>query len=173
MGHQPGHLFHPTEGKGNGALLGHGPIFSDLNVSVDPDVVRAVLAMPLPLTLIPYDAATATSITEADLNELNGRTGSHRWVAETARKWLAFWNDAVGLPGFYPFDWVAAAYLTDPHMFDCAAVSARMTREWTFWIRPHQSLVIESHTGAEGETAADVLYCPRTSERLHEVLMRR
>ncbi|MBC7737080.1 MAG: nucleoside hydrolase, partial [Candidatus Saccharibacteria bacterium] len=30
MGHRPGHLFHPTEGGGSGAIFGHGPIFRDL-----------------------------------------------------------------------------------------------------------------------------------------------
>ena len=61
MGHQPGQLFHPTEAHGTGAVFGHGPIFRDLNVSVDPDAVRSVLAMNLPMTLIPYDAALGTA----------------------------------------------------------------------------------------------------------------
>lgn len=41
MGHRHGHLFHPTEGRGTG--FGHGPIFRDLNLSVDPDAARATL----------------------------------------------------------------------------------------------------------------------------------
>lgn len=171
MGHQPGHLFHPTEGKGNGALFGHGPIFRDLNVSVDPEATRAVLAMRLPMILIPYDAARATLITGADLDSLALHSPPQAWVAQTSRPWLAFWNDDVGLPGFYPFDWIAAAYLTDPAMFNCAKVSARMTREWTFWIVPHESLVVETPSGDADPAGPVVLYCPETSGLLHNALM--
>ena len=169
MGHRPGHLFHPTEGKGTGALFGHGPIFRDLNVSVDPQATRAVLTMHLPMALIPYDAARATLITGGDLESLARQSQPHRWVVETARPWLAFWNEDVGLPGFYPFDWIAAAYLTDPSLFNCAAVSVRMTREWTFWIVPHESLVVDP-PGGTGDPAV-VLYCPESSELLHETLI--
>jgi purine nucleosidase len=112
MGHRPGHLFHPTEGKGTGALFGHGPIFPDLNVAVDPDAVPTILSMHLPMTLIPYDAARATLITAADLDSLARRNPAHHWVVQTARDWPTFWNDDVGLPGFYPFDWIAAANTT-------------------------------------------------------------
>jgi inosine-uridine nucleoside N-ribohydrolase len=171
MGHRPGHLFHPTEGKGTGAMFGHGPIFRDLNVSVDPEAARAVLAMPLPITLIPYDAARATLINGADLDRFALQGPPHAWVAQTARDWLAFWNDDVGLPGFYPFDWVAAGYLTDPGLFDCATVTARMVREWTFWIMPHPSLVVETIVGAQRLMEPGVLYCPATSGLLHDRLM--
>lgn len=68
MGHQPSHLFHPTEGVGTGAILKHGPIFRDLNFSTDPDAAGAVLAMNLPEMLIPYDAARGTTITGLDLD---------------------------------------------------------------------------------------------------------
>ena len=128
MGHRPGHLLHPSEGKGSGAMFGHGPIFRDLNVSVDPNTVGAVLALPVPITLIPYDAARITLITGADLENLAQKGTASAWVARTAQPWLAFWNDEAGLPGFYPFDWIAAAYLTDPGLFHCAAVIARMAR---------------------------------------------
>lgn len=173
MGHRPGHLFHPTEGKGSGALLNHGPIFRDLNVSVDPDAVETILALHLPVTLIPYDAARATLITAADLDSLARQGPPHRWVVQTTRDWLTFWNDDVGLPGFYPFDWIAAAYLTDPALFNCAAVTARMTREWSFWIRPRSSLLAETPAITGRASGADVLYCPETSGSLHKVLMAR
>ncbi|WP_426031987.1 nucleoside hydrolase [Cypionkella sp. TWP1-2-1b2] len=172
MGHRAGHLFHPTEGKGTGALFGHGPIFRDLNVSVDSAATRAVLAMRLPMTLIPYDAARATMITAADLDSLARQSPSHAWVAYTARDWLAFWNDDVGLAGFYPFDWIAAAYITDPARFKCAEVTARMAWEWTFWLVPHDSLVVEMPATARDNREGSVaLYCPETSALLHDVLI--
>ena len=68
MDHQPGHVFHPTEGEGTGAILGHGPIFRDLNFSSDPDAAGAVLAMNLPEILISYDAARGTTNTWLELD---------------------------------------------------------------------------------------------------------
>lgn len=169
MGHQPGHLFHPTEGRGTGAAWGHGPIFRDLNLSVDPGAVRAVLAMDLAVTLIPYDAATGTMITAADLDLLEGQGSAMARVSQTARDWLAFWNDDIGLPGFYPFDWVAAGFLMEPQLFHCAATQARVVREWTFWLVPHQSLRV----GDKGRSGAPVTYCPQTATVLHEHLIAR
>ena len=172
MGHQRGHLFHPTEGKGTNAFLGHGPVFPDLNLSADPASVPPVIAIRRPITLIPYDAARATRITATDLDNLAGRGPPYRWVARIARDWLNFWNEVAGLSGFYPFDWVAAAYLTDPGLFDCAEVDARVTREWTFWVMPRASLVIDSSSNASARPRSHVLYCPKTDPSLHNVLTR-
>lgn len=171
MGHQPGQLFHPTEGRGTGALYGHGPIFRDLNVSVDPDAVRSVLAMNLPMTLIPYDAALGTLVTDVDLDLLALRGRSFAWAAQASRDWLAFWKSDVGLPGFAPFDWVAAAYLESPRLFDCAAVNASMTREWAFWFLPRSSLVVQLPPFADGAAASRVLYCPKASAAVHDLLV--
>lgn len=170
MGHQQGHLFHPSEGKAKNALLGHGPIFPDLNLSADPASVPPVIAMGRPITLIPYDAARTTLITATDLDNLARRGPPYRWVTRTSRDWLNFWNDVVGIPGFYPFDWVAAAYLTDPGFFDCAEVDARVTREWTFWVIPRSSLVIDGSANSNDRPRSHVLYCPKTDPSLHDVL---
>lgn len=170
MGHRQGHMFHPTEGRGHGAIWGHGPIFRDLNVAVDVDAVAAVIVMGLPMTLIPYDAATGTMITGADLDGLAGQGAAMAHVSQTARDWLAFWNNDVGLSGFYPFDWVAAAYLLHPAAFDCARVQVRISTEWAFWLLPRQSLVVRD--GALTNTNPPVvLYCPQTAATLHGLLL--
>lgn len=173
MGHCPGHLFHPTEGKGSGAVFGHGLIFRDLNVSMDPEAVGAALTLQVPIILIPYDAARETLITGADLDLLARKSAASAWVARRARDWLTSWNNEVGLPGFYPCDWIAAAYVTDPSMFSCAAVTARITREWTFWIVPHRSLVVEIPAATGYPAEGTVLYCPAASWLLHNVLVAR
>jgi purine nucleosidase len=130
MGHQPGQLFHPTEGHGTGAVFGHGPIFRDLNVSVDPGAVGTGLAMNLPMTLIPFDAAMGTLVTDADLDLLALRGRWFAWAAQSSREWLAFCKSDVGLPGFAPCDWMAAAYLDNPQLFDRAKVDASLVSEW-------------------------------------------
>jgi purine nucleosidase len=171
MGHRKGHLFHPAEGNGKGAMFGHGPIFRDLNFSVDPKAVRAVLAMDLPMTLIPYDAGRGVMITGADLDLLSVQGMASAWLSENSRGWLDFWNDEIGRPGFYPFDWVAAAYLSDQQVFDCVLTTAQIDREWTFWLWPRQSLVVAEPgpVGHKGKTS--ILYCPKTSPLLHDLLV--
>lgn len=171
MGHRPGQLFHPTEGRGTGAAFGHGPIFRDLNVSVDPDAVRSVLAMNLPMTLIPYDAALGTVVTGADLDLLARRGRAFAWAARTARDWLAFRKSDVGLPGFAPFDWMAAAYLEHPQLFDCAEINASLTREWAFWLLPRSSLVVQLPPFSDSTAASRVLYCPNASADVHDLLI--
>lgn len=171
MGHQPGHLFHPTEGQGNGAILGHGPIFSDLNFSADPGAARETLAMSLRMTLIPYDAARDVLIGRSDLEALKAQGPVFADIAESARGWLEFWTDDVGLPGFYPFDWVAAGYVADPRQFGCAEIMAWTAREWTFWLIPRDSLLVGSAELAPPKGATDITYCPRAGALVHTQLM--
>jgi inosine-uridine nucleoside N-ribohydrolase len=166
MGHRKGHLFHPSEGN-TGALLGHGPIFRDLNLSVDPEAVRNVLAMALPMTLIPYDAGRGTVITAPDLVRFSHQGKAQAWVAGTASGWLNFWQDDVGLPGFYPFDWVAAVWLWNPTLFNCAWVSARVQTEWTFWLIPRPALLVDRSSSSDTR----ILYCPETSPELHDLFI--
>lgn len=170
MGHRPGHLFHPTEGKGSGALFGHGPIFRDLNFSMDPVAAKRVLEMNLPVTLIPYDAAQNIMITDVDLDRLSGHGAVFQDLAEKARGWLAFWNKDIGLPGFYPFDWVAAAYLTNPRQFNCVQTKARVAWEWVFWLIPREGLLI-GETFSNSDASFDVLYCPQTAPSMHDFLI--
>ncbi len=168
MGHQPGHLFHPSEASGRGTLLGHGPIFRDLNFSKDEAATRSILRMHLPLTLIPYDASLRASITAADLETLEQRGPALRWVASTARGWLDFWKRDIGQSGFYPFDWVAAVYVAKPGLFNCAETNVWIATEWAFWVYPRESLLVEPLTDRQQGVA---LYCPQTDPFLHDYLM--
>ena len=70
MGRRRGHVFHPSEGNGLGILLGHGPVFRDFNVAQDPKAVATVLAMDVPLVLVPYEAARRIEIDAASLRRL-------------------------------------------------------------------------------------------------------
>lgn len=170
MGHRPGHLFHPSEGNGSGAMFGHGPIFRDLNLSTDPDAAKQVLAMNLALVLIPYDAAKSVMITGKDLDRLSVQGAVFRNVAEKARGWLGFWNKDIGLPGFYPFDWVAASYLANPNQFGCAQIKARVSWEWAFWLIPQDALLIgDISSGVDEES--NVRYCPQSAPSVHDFLL--
>jgi inosine-uridine nucleoside N-ribohydrolase len=173
MGHRPGHIFHPAEGSGQGMLLSHGPIFRDLNFAKDPEAVRSALAMQLPITLVPYDAARTIHITESDLAKLAERGPALAWAAERSRGWLRYWRTDIGRPGFAPFDWVAAAYAVKPESFNCAKADVWIAREWALWLVPRPSLLVGPRGAREPETKREVIYCPQVDPSLHDYLLGR
>jgi purine nucleosidase len=172
MGRRPGHLFHPTEGHGAGAILfGHGPVFRDLNLVEDPAAAAAILARRIPTTLIPYEVAREVSVGPADLDRMAAGGGASAWVAGQARGWLEFWRTDVGLAGFYPFDAVAAMYVTTPHLFSCARVSASVGEDEVLgWIGRliGRSTALLVRAGDPGST---VLYCPKAAASTGHRLM--
>lgn len=171
MGHRPGHLFHPSEGSERGMLLGHGPLFRDLNFAKDAVAARSVLRMRLPVTLVPYDAARRVRITADDLDRLARRGPAFAWAASRARGWLDYWRADIGQPGFSPFDWVAAASMTAPGLFGCAVTNAWIAKEWAFWLYPRPTLLVGPSTPANATAKSEVVYCPRADPLLHDYLL--
>jgi inosine-uridine nucleoside N-ribohydrolase len=160
MGRRAGHLFHPSEGSGRGMLLGHGPVFRDFNFSADPEAARALMAMNLPTTLIPYDAARHVEITSSDLRTLAGDAGAGAWIARRSRAWLEYWRTEIGRSGFYPFDLMAVAHVTAPALFRCADVRAWVGKDPLLFVpllRPEALLVGPHEAGTHQRRA---LYCP-------------
>jgi inosine-uridine nucleoside N-ribohydrolase len=144
MGRRPGHVFHPAEGNGGGMLLGHGPIFRDFNFEMDVTAAMRIVALGVPLTLVPYDAARRIEISSADLDRLAAAGGAAAWVAKRSRGWLAYWQRDIGRQGFSPFDLLAAAYVVEPRRFSCAEVQAWVGGDSTIFIlfrRPTALLV--------------------------------
>jgi inosine-uridine nucleoside N-ribohydrolase len=176
MGRRPGHLFHPAEGGGGGMLFGHGPVFRDFNLAMDSEAAARVVAMHLPTTLTPYEAARDIEITGADLDRLTAPGGARAWVAARARPWLGYWRDDVGRGGFYPFDLVAAAYVVEPALFACAQVHAWVGEDPTLFIpfwRPTALLVGQGQTRIEEVRAVgSALFCPDVDAALKARLRR-
>jgi purine nucleosidase len=163
MGRRPGHRFHPTEGRSDSAMLfGHGPVFRDLNVVLDPIAAEAIVAAQVALTLIPYEAGRQVMVTEDNLNRMAARDPPGAWVAARCREWLERWRQAIGLNGFYPFDLVAAMYVLAPQRFDCARVRVWMGRDTklTAFERAPALLVSQDPPSAhEIPVASDATYC--------------
>jgi inosine-uridine nucleoside N-ribohydrolase len=160
MGRRPGHVFHPAEGAGGGMLFGHGPVFRDFNFAMDPRAARQVVAMQLPTTLVPYDAARGVELTAADLERLHDTIP---WVVERSRGWLGYWREDIGRDGFYPFDLLAAAYVLEPSAFRCVSARMRVAEDRAMWFpwRPEALLVSRDEgapatycTGVHGSRAA-------------------
>lgn len=177
MGRRRGHLFHPAEGAGGGMLFGHGPVFRDFNFDQDRRAATLILDMQLPTTLIPYEAARGISLTERDLAHMEARGGAGAWVASRARGWLEFWRSEIGRDGFYPFDLLAAAYVIDPRLFDCARATAWVSkdpklRRWRWFYDPDALLVgVPREVPDEVRAKSTGLYCPRVNAQPYPRLM--
>jgi purine nucleosidase len=164
MGRRSGHLFHPAEGNGRGSLFGHGPVFRDFNFNADPDAAAVVTQMDLPLTLIPYDAATQVEITRADLRHLAAQDEAGEWIADRAKGWLDYWETHIGTAGFYPFDLMAAVYVVSPSLFRCADVRAWVGADPMLFVplfRP-TALLVEPR---EQDVKRRAVYCPQVEHR--------
>jgi inosine-uridine nucleoside N-ribohydrolase len=129
MGRRRGHLFHPVEGGTAHSFLGHGPVFRDLNFVQDEAAAASVLAMRMPTTLVPYEAARDVMVRPSVLDGMEARGGAAAWVARRSRGWLAYWRDEINRPGFYPFDAMAAAFVLQPTLLRCADVTVAIERD--------------------------------------------
>lgn len=146
MGRRPGHVFHPSEGAGHGALFGHGPIFRDLNLVLDPDAASRLIGMQVPLVFVPYELARGMVVGERELVDLREVGPAGAWVAEGSQDWLGFWKDAIGIDGFYPFDLMAAEYIAAPDRFRCADAVAAVGRDpamFPWWPLGRVGLIVE------------------------------
>ena len=174
MGQRRGHVFHPVEGGTAGMLLGHGPVFQDFNFVKDHTAAAEVVSLALPMTLIPYEAASEVAITERDLGAMSRPGESARWVAERSLGWLAFWQENIRQRGFFPFDLVAAAYLLHPGLFRCAEVWASIEPHSWFWrwrLGPSGLFVDQSLEEADADPLDRIVYCPRLGAGLHDAIL--
>jgi purine nucleosidase len=163
MGRRPGHRFHPSEGRSPRAMLfGHGPVFSDLNLTSDPLAAQQVTGWGRPLILLPYEAARHVEMDAQALDALGARSAAGRWVAERSWQWLQFWQEDVGRKGFFPFDLMAAAFVLDPGQFRCANVKVWVGADPLFGIWQRGSaLLVAPGLAAEPapSNAARAWYC--------------
>lgn len=176
MGRRPGHIFHPSEGNGAGIFLGHGPVFRDFNFDKDRRAATELLAMDLPVSLIPYDAARTINLTGRDLERLSRAGAVGPWIASAARGWLDFWREEIGHDGFYPFDLAAGGYVDDPSMFDCAFAPAWVSHDKhlsNFWFFDPVALQVglPEERPAEPAATSQVIYCVSADPGLHNRLM--
>ncbi len=175
MGRRKGHLFHPSEGRGGGMLLGHGPVFTDFNFEQDREAAVRVVRMGLPLVLVPYEAARGVQLGAADLDRIAASGVAGAWVAARSRAWLGFWKEDIGLDGFYPFDLVAAAFVLAPARFRCAKTSLWVapTSRLMAWLGFPDSLIVglAEEKPRQVRVAAEAVYCPRLGDGMHVWLM--
>jgi purine nucleosidase len=179
MGRQPGHVFHPTEGRSSsGILFGHGPIFRDFNFAKDRTSAAIVLRLVKRISLTPYAAAREVMVTRWDVERMTNGPRAAAWVAESAGSWLDYWEKDIGLPGFYPFDALAALYVLHPQQFNCAKVPAwiavddRLPVLWRVALGSTALLVgLEPDRPQITRTSGSVTYCGGVRDGLKDLLM--
>ena len=174
MGQRPGHVFHPVEGGTARMLFGHGPVFQDFNFAKDRSATAELLALGLPMTFVPYEAARTIAITDPDLDAMRRDGVAARWVAERSLQWLAFWREDIRQPGFFPFDLVAAAYLLHPELFRCVQVRPWIGRHSWLWrsVLGDTGLFVDQQTdGEQGELRHRFVYCPSPGPELHDAAL--
>jgi len=174
MGKREGHLFHPSEGSAGAAFFGHGPIFTDFNFVLDRDAARAVMALSLSVTLIPYEAARQVTLTSEDVRALAQRGGIAGELALLSGDWLTFWQEMAGIDGFYPFDLVAAAYVSNPEALICRRTGVRIGTDRRAYgpLPGPQAIMVGGLAGTRGGVLGEVLYCDQVVEGLSDELVR-
>lgn len=178
MGRRPGHIFHPAEGDATRMLLGHGPVFRDLNLIKDSRAAVNVLLMDLPITLVPYDVACSVSLTKANLERIGQAGSTQRWIVERSLQWLEFWRQDIGRDGFCPFDLLAAAYMIEPTLFNCAFARAWIGSDhklWHDWFYSPDALLVDREPDRSSTLKArtQVIYCPQAAPDLLDWLVSR
>ncbi|MGF1610428.1 MAG: nucleoside hydrolase [Kiloniellales bacterium] len=179
MGRRPGHVFHPAEGRASsGILFGHGPVFRDFNFSKDPTSAAIVLELVEGISLTPYAAAREVMVTRRDLARMKRGSRAAAWLAERAGPWLDYWKGDIGLPGFYPFDALAALYVLQPQQFNCANAYASIARDdrlplpWRLAFGSTGFLVgLEADRPQITRASGSVTYCGGVEDDLKDVLM--
>jgi purine nucleosidase len=179
MGRRPGHVFHPAEGRNSsGILFGHGPIFRDFNFAKDRTSAAIVLGLAERISLTPYAAAREVMVTRRDLARMAGSSRAAAWLGERAGPWLDYWEEDIGLPGFYPFDALAALYVLHPRQFNCAKAVAWVAEDdrlpvlWRAALGSTGLLVgLEADRPRTARASGSVTYCGGVGDGLKDLLM--
>ena len=179
MGRRPGHVFHPAEGRSSsGILFGHGPVFSDFNFAKDPISASIILGLAKRVSLTPYAAAREVMVTRRDLARMMSGSRAAVQLAARVGPWLDRWEEDIGLPGFYPFDALAALYVLQPEQFNCAKVSAWISEDdqlpalWRVALGSTGLLIgSESDRPQFARSSGSVTYCGGVGDGFKDVLM--
>jgi inosine-uridine nucleoside N-ribohydrolase/protein-S-isoprenylcysteine O-methyltransferase Ste14 len=179
MGRRPGHVFHPAEGRNSsGILFGHGPIFRDFNFSKDRTAASIVLGLAERISLTPYAAAREVMVTRRDLARMRDGPRAAAWLAEKAGPWIDYWERDISLPGFYPFDALAALYVLHQRQFNCAKAFAWIAEDdrlpvlWRVALGSTGLLVgLESDRPQITRASGSVTYCGGVGDGLKDLLM--
>jgi pyrimidine-specific ribonucleoside hydrolase len=109
----------------------------DLNVEVDPEAVRILLASNIRIRLVPFEAGNAVPMRV--WNRQFSDSGLSPVVLARLRDWSVLSSSFWGTDGVLPFDPVAVATILWPDLFWCGQVRATMNAENHLTVIPDPS----------------------------------
>lgn len=134
--------------------------FRDLNFELDPVGFQVLLDSGAPIVLAPWEISSKVWMKREDLQRLDKGDPGARYLASPALDWLEWWHKNLGTDGFNPFDTLAVAYLTSPHMLTCSGSNAQIqnapddvTEDAQTRTKPYL------YVSADLKTARPVTYC--------------
>lgn len=92
--------------------------FPDLNFDCDPAAMQVLIDSGIDLVFAPWEVSSHVWLTENDLDGLEDSGESGQYIAQHSRSWLKIWRDDLGAPGFNPFDTLAIAWVSHPHLLE-------------------------------------------------------
>jgi len=153
--------FHP----GNTRIL-H---FHDLNFRKDPEAFEVVLRSAVPVTLLPFEAATRVILLPGDLAALESTGGHGARLARDSRGWMTFWRERLGADGFHPFDSLVLGRVIRPGWFHCPTTHARIHKRRARFVESRHRLEV-----SDGFTDAPrVRYCTTVAPGFKPFLLQR
>jgi hypothetical protein len=117
-------------------------------------------------------------VTRTDLARMKSGPRAAAWLAERAGPWLDYWEEDIGLPGFYPFDALAALYVLHPQQFNCAKTFAWIAEDdrlpvlWRLALGSTALLVgLEADRPQITRASGSVTYCSGVGDGLKYLLI--
>jgi len=157
-GHRRGERFFPGKSR-----LFH---VHDMNFRKDVSAFEVVLNANVPVTLVPYAAGKQVIIGERELSQMERGNRQSKKLASLSRPWLSFWQRYFRSNGFFPFDLVAAAHLTNPDEIKCRQTMAQIFRRHGLFVQ-RDTLEVDHKHGYR------ITYCDKVDPQLPAKLFRK
>jgi inosine-uridine nucleoside N-ribohydrolase len=89
----------------------------DYNFEMDPESFRILFDAGIRVVLSGYECSIYTFLGRTDIDFLNNKNESDKWVYDQLRPWQQFNEKLFGVDGFVPWDTTPLGYLTHPNYF--------------------------------------------------------
>lgn len=89
----------------------------DYNFETDPESFRILFDAGVEIVLSGYECSIYTLLGKTDIDFLNNKKESDKWMYDQFRPWQVFNQKLFGVDGFVPWDTTPLGYLTHPNYF--------------------------------------------------------
>ncbi|WP_461052252.1 nucleoside hydrolase [Spirosoma arcticum] len=89
----------------------------DYNFETDPESFRILFDAGVKMVLSGYECSIYTFLGKTDIDFLNNKNESDKWVYDQLRPWQQFNQKLFGVDGFVPWDTTPLGYFTHPNYF--------------------------------------------------------